>query len=725
MEDERKATEAAKLHERTEEQARVREAARRDALAPQAIRQEHASAAQEAPDASRARYFELYDLAPVGYCTVSEHGLILEANLTAATFLGVARPDLVRRPCSEFILAEDQDLHDRHWKQLFETGQPQAFELRMLKQDGSEFWARLVATTGPSEDGERTGCVVMSDIDERRRAERMRIRSEAKFGAVFRATPDAYFLTSVPDGRIIEVNTAATRLAGFGAEEMLGRTTTELDLWADPAARDEYMARVRRDGAVRDFETQFRVRSGALIDGMISGEILQLDEGPCFLSVIRDVTESKRAERRLVASEGGLRSIIDNIQDAYFRADLSGRFTMVSPSAARMYGYGSVEEMIGLPAEALYGNRQERASIVDELRKAGCVDDHVGLGRRKDGTTFWVSMNAQFCRDASGNIIGTEGFIRDITERKRTEESLHESEARFRHMLQSVPNVAVQGYGPDGTTLYWNEASERLYGYTAQEAIGRNLVDLIIPPEMRAAVEQAIQRMAETGEQVPASEVSLMRKDGSRVSVFSSHATVQKPGQATELYCLDIDITERKRAEDALRDSEKDLRESQRIAHIGSWRLDVATDQVVWSEELYRMFGFDPSLPPPPYAEHGKLFTPESWESLSKALAATRETGIPYTLELKTVRKDGSHGWMWVRGEVTVDSTGKTIGLWGAAQDITERKQMENALAKKLDELERFNRSMVGRELRMVELKREINELLAAAGQPPKYRIHG
>ncbi|MDO9142051.1 MAG: PAS domain S-box protein [Methylobacter sp.] len=128
---------------------------------------------------------------------------------------------------------------------------------------------------------------------------------------------------------------------------------------------------------------------------------------------------------------------------------------------------------------------------------------------------------------------------------------------------------------------------------------------------------------------------------------------------------------------DALRRIVKDLGETQRIAHIGSWHLDVASNQVVWTEELYNMYGFDPSLPVPSYTDHMRLFTPESWERLSTALAHTREIGVPYTLELETVRKDGSNGWMWVQGEVEVDSAGNTVGLWGAAQDITERKRAE------------------------------------------------
>lgn len=160
-------------------------------------------------------------------------------------------------------------------------------------------------------------------------------------------------------------------------------------------------------------------------------------------------------------------------------------------------------------------------------------------------------------------------------------------------------------------------------------------------------------------------------------------ASQDKLEQQVEMRTADLkmEIAERKRIEEALRRHQKDLLESQRIAHLGSWRLDVATNSVVWTEELYKMYGFDPSLPPPPYTEHKKLFTPESWELLATSLTKTQETGIPYELELKTVREDGSHGWMWVRGEAVKDQDGRTIELWGAAQDISARKKVEDALS--------------------------------------------
>jgi len=141
----------------------------------------------------------------------------------------------------------------------------------------------------------------------------------------------------------------------------------------------------------------------------------------------------------------------------------------------------------------------------------------------------------------------SRAMLTDITGRKRMEQVLLESENRFRTLLEDVSTIAVQGCALDGTTQYWNTASEKLYGYSAQEAIGQSLPELIIPPEMRKDAWQAIHQMGETGEPIPAAELSLMRKDGSRVAVYSSHAIVSVPGRAPELFCLDVDLTERKR----------------------------------------------------------------------------------------------------------------------------------------------------------------------------------
>ena len=135
---------------------------------------------QEELEVSRARYFDLYDLAPVGYFTLGEQGLILEANLTAAKLLGVARGALVMQPLSRFIFPGDQDIHYRHRKQLLETGAPQSWELRLLRKDGEPFWARVEATTAQDADGAALWRAVVSDITERKFEDEAKTKLEAQ-----------------------------------------------------------------------------------------------------------------------------------------------------------------------------------------------------------------------------------------------------------------------------------------------------------------------------------------------------------------------------------------------------------------------------------------------------------------------------------------------------------------------------------------------------------------
>ncbi len=137
--------------------------------------------AQEALEASRARYFDLFDLAPIGYLTLSEHGLVVEANLTAARLLGVERQRLVKEPLTHFIVKEDQDTYYLHRKRLFETGAPQVCELRLLRGDSSSFWTRLEMTVVREAGGEAPVCrAVLSDVSERKRAEEEKARDEER-----------------------------------------------------------------------------------------------------------------------------------------------------------------------------------------------------------------------------------------------------------------------------------------------------------------------------------------------------------------------------------------------------------------------------------------------------------------------------------------------------------------------------------------------------------------
>jgi PAS domain S-box-containing protein len=160
-------------------------------------------------EASRTRYFELYDLAPVGYCTLSVKGLILDANLTATTLLGVTRSELVKWPLSRFVFSEDQDVYYRYRRRL-EPGRPRACELRMVKEGGGVFWARLEAATAGDEDSTPISRIVISDVTEQKRAEEERaayaemVRQKSLLDAVMESLPVGLALLDTEAGVVRE-----------------------------------------------------------------------------------------------------------------------------------------------------------------------------------------------------------------------------------------------------------------------------------------------------------------------------------------------------------------------------------------------------------------------------------------------------------------------------------------------------------------------------------------
>ncbi|MBD9405552.1 EAL domain-containing protein [Acidovorax sp. ACV02] len=269
--------------------------------------------------------------------------------------------------------------------------------------------------------------------------------------------------------------------------------------------------------------------------------------------LLHDVEQRMATERALTGTAARLHAITQAIPDVLLVLDAQGRYVEVlSPNDATLVA--SAPELVGkrlhdvLPAE-----QAERfmALIRDTLQSGQTHSVEYELQtlsglRQFEGRTQPLGVQV-------GGQAAVVFLARDITKRKQAESALRESELRFRSLLRNIPSISVQGYLQDGTTSYWNQASEQLYGYTAEEALGGNLLDLIIPPPMRDGVRAHMQHMFATGEVIPAGELQLQRKDGTPVHVFSSHAYIQVPGHPPEMFCIDIDISGRKAAEDEAR----------------------------------------------------------------------------------------------------------------------------------------------------------------------------
>ncbi|MEI6280106.1 MAG: PAS domain S-box protein [Verrucomicrobiae bacterium] len=247
-------------------------------------------------DIVRARYFDLYDMAPVGYCTLDEQGLILESNLTAAILLGVARTALVTKPISGFILREDHDIYYLHRKQLFETGVAQTCELRMVKPDGTTFWAHLDGNAARDEEGAPVCRLVLSDITALKRHEEKILQ----LSQAVEQSPALIIITN-RDGEIEYVNPKFCAVTGFTREEVMGRNPRILksgdkepedyrEMWTTLLAgnewRGEFHNRKKSGEVYWESSSISPIRNAA-------GEIAH------FLAVKEDITERKRTEKAL------------------------------------------------------------------------------------------------------------------------------------------------------------------------------------------------------------------------------------------------------------------------------------------------------------------------------------------------------------------------------------------------------------------------------------------
>lgn len=234
---------------------------------------------------------------------------------------------------------------------------------------------------------------------------------------------------------------------------------------------------------------------------------------------------------------------------AYVAAN--GQFVQLNNEFCHILGYSAAElkqmsfQQITHPMDLSKDEVLLQRALAGELQ-------HYSLEKRylhKNGQVVWARLSVALLPKGTNSEACFLSVIQDITAVATAQQQLQESELRFRALLDKMPNISVQGYNEEGTTLYWNTGSELIYGYSRQEALGNSLLSLIIPEQMHEGVRDAINLMASTGLPRAAEELTLKRKDGSPVTVYSSHAVIILPDKKPQIYCIDIDLTERKQQE--------------------------------------------------------------------------------------------------------------------------------------------------------------------------------
>jgi PAS domain S-box-containing protein len=401
-----------------------------------------------------------------------------------------------------------------------------------------------------------------------------------------------------------------------------------------------------------------------------------------LLEIFQDITENKKAENLLKESESKYRDLVENSPDAII-VHQKGEVVFANRESLRTMG---AESLCDLNKKSLieFVHPDFRDLAIERIKKLQNSENVVSTTEerfiRLDGSEIDVEVTGMSIDYKNKPAI--QLIIHNITDRKLSEKEVRETNNRFLSLAQNISGYIAYVNANTLKYEFVNDMYEKAFGISKDKIIGCHIKDMLEETNYQFALKYI--NKVKSGESCSYENIFNLAF-GERWLQVNYSPIFDSKGNVKSIAILNYDITERKQTEKSLQRSEHELKKAQQITHIGSWYLDVATNEVIWTEELYKMYGFDPKLPPPPYTEHMKLFTPESWEILSTSIAKTTETGVLYELELQTVRKDGSNGWMWVRGEAQKDSDGKIVSLWGAAQDISEQKDREIRLEEALE----------------------------------------
>jgi len=320
-----------------------------------------------------------------------------------------------------------------------------------------------------------------------------------------------------------------------------------------------------------------------------------------------------------------------------------------------------------------------------------------------DGTLRYVSGIGRPVIDEAGNLTAFIGTTMDITQRKRAEEELRKQKAHFEKLFELAPEAIILR-DIENRVLRVNREFTNLYGFTPEEALGRSIRDLIVPEDQWKASEK-LREALQRGERVNA-ELTHKRKDGSRLAVSFVAAPVQVEGNTPEIYAIYRDITARKRSEEALRRSETYLSEGQRLSHTGSWARCVTSGDVYFSQESYRIFGFEPDSNVTLEMILGRIHPddrPSVHETIQKSIADSSD----FELNYRIILDDGSIRHLHVLGHPVRKPDGSVVEFLGTHVDVTEQRLSRKALEVAFAEINTLKEQLFQEN---VALRQEIDE---------------
>jgi PAS domain S-box-containing protein len=597
-------------------------------------------------------------------------GYIVFANKSAYESRGYMNKELIGMNLSKIIIPEQNKLFTHRISELLKMGQLR-FESTHIRKDGSVFSTETQVKLIEIE-GNKYCCSVIRDITERKRSEVELQMNKSLLSSAFNRSPLLMTISDMATGKYLDVSDSFCTVSEFSREEAIGKTSVEMG-WISEEELGLLTQELNKNGRVIGLELNFRSKNKARLICRFTGEIIKTTEGDRLFSTAEVITAQKQEEDRV-------KTILRMAMDGFYLIDMEGRILETNDSYCSMIGYSS-EELLKMSVKDVEAVETEEVikNRIQQIIETG-YSRFETKHKRKDGRVIDIEASVNYL---SGKKFFC--FMRDITDRKRVEEAL-----LYFQMAVGGSTDAIGMATPAGRHYYQNEAYTKLFGLSvgevdgvsgppatvyADEKVGRNVFDIIMKGGSFVG------------------EVKMLDKDRKERDIYlRAYSIKNNEGKVVGLVGLHNDVTEQRQAEQKLRKSESRLRESQKIAKLGSWDLDLVSQVLYWSSETYKLFDKSPDNFMPSFHEFARLVHPNDFDTMQTNFDnALKSDDPPYHVVVRIINDSGREWVMEAFGAARRDASGKAVSIYGTTQDITERKQAEE----KIRESEEFIRSIL------------------------------
>ncbi len=523
-----------------------------------------------------------------------------------------------------------------------------------------------------------------------------------RYKRIIDSLEESYFEVDLK-GHLLFFNGTAMRELGYTQKELFSLHFHHLMDKANAQKVYEVFHSVFVTGwPVKGFDWEILKKNGEILD-VESSVALLLDDGgkPVgFRGIVRDISSRKQAERALLQSEEKYRNILENMEDIYLETDLKGNYIFFNDSFCRVLGYSREElqninyRLIGPPERVEYIYKAFNEIYVTG-RKTNFAEYELTA---RDGSTVYLDMSISLLRSSTGEPVGFSGFGRDITEKVKARLKIEESERRYRMIAENMTDV-VWITDMDLRVLYVTPSIQKVLGFSQEERMLTSVNEKLTPDSLSYMLDVLAREFAieQQGQGDPQRVVSLVlenyHKDGSTRWMETIISGVRdNQGVLTGLYGVSRDITDRKRAEEALKESEQRYRMIVENVHDVIIIMDLNLKEKYRSPSVVQITGYSPEeITSIPLKEQ---IVPESYALVEKVLAEELEKEFgedpvdpnrSRTLELELYHKNGGTVWIEITGTFLRDNSGKPVDMLLSARDITESKKTE----KEKDKLEK------------------------------------